>query len=114
MKKIINVLKLINDETMLFAANNSFSHLQFCEWRGDIRALKQDILCSSISCHLHYLRRHVLTDGLDLYFDISNQQVELILHKLQPVHLILSVLQCCHSEAPPQQQEIKSQMLTYS
>lgn len=47
-----------------------------------------------------YLRCHVLTDGFDLHFDISDQQVELILYELQSVHLILSVLQCRHSKAP--------------
>lgn len=39
-----------------------------------------------------YLCRHVLADSLDFHLDILDQQVELILDKLQPVNVILSVL----------------------
>lgn len=56
---------------------------------------------STCSCGPHYLRSHVFTDGLDFCLNVINQQVELILDKLQPINLILSVLQRCHSEAPP-------------
>lgn len=52
----------------------------------------------------YYLCCHVLTDGLNFYLDILNQQVELVFDELQSVHLVLPVLQCCHSALPRQQQ----------
>lgn len=57
---------------------------------------------------LSYLGGHILTDGLDLHFDISDKQVELILHKLQSVHLVFSVLQCRHSVFQPPQKASQS------
>lgn len=71
------------------------------------------VLLPSFIWFIDYLRCHVLTDGFDLHFDISDQQVELILYELQSVHLILSVLQCCYSKAPPQQQQVRTFNLTY-
>lgn len=50
-----------------------------------------------------YLHCHVLTDGLDFNLDVLNQQVELVLDELQPVHLVLPVLQRRHSGSPRQQ-----------
>lgn len=50
-----------------------------------------------------YLCCHVLTDGLNFNLDILNQQVELVSDELQSVHLVLPVLQCCHSALPRQQ-----------
>lgn len=58
---------------------------------------------ASYSCS-YYLGCHILTDGLNPNLDILNQQVELVPDKLQSVHLVLPVLQRCHSESPQQQQ----------
>lgn len=55
---------------------------------------------TAFSCCQHYLGCHVLADGLNLNLDILNQKVELVLDELQAVHLVLPVLQRCHSEAP--------------
>ena len=40
-----------------------------------------------------YLALHLFCNGLDLHLDVLYEQAELVLHKLQTIHLVFTVLQ---------------------